>query len=399
MLDILLMSLLGIIAGIFAGIIPGIHSNLLATASLSIYAAINPTSISPLSLCAFIYTLSLVNNFLSFIPSTYLGVPDSGTVLSLMPAHQYLKEGKGHEAVILSLIGAYGSMIASIITLPIFIFLVKISYSFIKKQVPLLLILIALTLILRERKKFFAFYTFLCAGILGIITLNLQRLNEPLLPLLTGLFGMPALISSISTKESPSEQVITFPDIKPKEISKSISISLISGSIFSFLPSLGPSQAAVFSSLITKDSSRQSYLMLIGALNTMSMIISVATFYLINKARNGAIVAISTILPTIDLNLLLFFLAISLIIGYPTLHITLFLSRKFSYFISKTNYQLISIIVMVLIIIISLIISGPLSLLVLFTATAIGFIPQITNVSRNHLMGCLMLSTIMYYLL
>ena len=393
------MSLLGIIAGIVAGIIPGIHSNLLATASLSVYAAINPSYISPLSLCAFIYTLSLVNNFLSFIPSTYLGVPDSGTVLSLMPAHQYLKEGKGHEAVILSLIGAYGSMIASIITLPIFIFLVKISYSFIKKQVPILLILIALTLILREKSKFLAFYTFLCAGILGIITLNLQRLNEPLLPLLTGLFGMPALISSISAKESLSQQVITFPEIKPKEISKSISVSLISGSIFSFLPSLGPSQAAVFSSLITKDSSRQSYLMLIGALNTMSMIISIATFYLINKARNGAIVAISTILPAIDLNLLLFFLAITLIVGYPTLHVTLFLSRKFSYFISKANYQLISIIVMVLITVISLIISGPLSLLILFTATAIGFIPQITNVSRNHLMGCLMLSTIMYYLL
>ena len=393
------MSLLGIIAGIFAGLVPGIHSNLLATASLSIYAAINPSFISPLSLCAFIYTLSLVNNFLSFIPSTYLGVPDSGTVLSLMPAHQYLKEGKGHEAVILSLIGAYGSMIASIITLPIFIFLVKISYSFIKKQVPILLILIALTLILREKSKFLAFYTFLCAGILGIITLNLQRLNEPLLPLLTGLFGMPALISSISAKESLSQQVITFPEIKPKEISKSISVSLISGSIFSFLPSLGPSQAAVFSSLITKDSSRQSYLMLIGALNTMSMIISIATFYLINKARNGAIVAISTILPAIDLNLLLFFLAITLIVGYPTLHVTLFLSRKFSYFISKANYQLISIIVMVLITVISLIISGPLSHLILFTATAIGFIPQITNVSRNHLMGCLMLSTIMYYLL
>lgn len=39
------------------------------------------------------------------------------------------------------------------------------------------------------------------------------------------------------------------------------------------------------------------------------------------------------------------------------------------------------------------------SIIILITATAIGFIPLIKNINRNHERGCLMLPTIMFYIL
>ena len=259
--------------------------------------------------------------------------------------------------------------------------------------------LIALTLIIREKSKFFALYTFLAAGILGVITLNLQLIKEPLLPLLTGLFGMPSLLSSIFTKESPCKQEESFPPLNKKMLTKTTAISLITGSLFSFLPSLGPSQAAVFSSLISKDTSREGYLMLIGALNTVGMVISLITFYTIQKARNGAIVAMMDVLGIMNMQTVMTSIAVTLILFYPLALITMILSKKFSSLISKINYQAISIGVMIIIVLLCSILSGPISLIVLLTATAVGFIPVIKEISRNHLMGCLMLSTILWYVL
>ncbi len=398
MIDILIGATLGFILGIIAGLVPGIHSNLLATAVVTIYAH-TTFGLSALSVAVLIYVIALTNTFVSFIPSTYLGVPDSGTALSLLPAHQYLMEGKGHEAVIITLIGALASLIVTIIALPLFFIVMKATYSFIKVHIPIILILIAVTLMIKEKNKFFALYTFIAAGILGITTLNLQIIKEPLLPLLTGLFGMPSLISSMMTKERPQQQKISFPPLNTKTCSKTTLNAVITGSFFSFLPSLGPSQAAVFSSLITKDNSRETYLMIIGALNTVSMIISVATFYAINKARNGAVVAMVNILKEIDMPAMLMFIAITLVLCFPITITMIYISKKFSLLISKVNYQLISIIIMVIIVVISIVLSGPWSLLVLITATSIGFIPVFKNISRNHLMGCLMLSTILWYVL
>ena len=150
MFDILIGTILGFILGIIAGIVPGIHSNLLATAVVSIYAQTD-FGLSPLSIAVLIYVIALTNTFVSFIPSTYLGVPDSGTALSLLPAHQYLMEGKGHEAIIITLIGALASLIATILVLPLFFMLMKLSYGFIKVHIPIILIIIALTLIIKEK--------------------------------------------------------------------------------------------------------------------------------------------------------------------------------------------------------------------------------------------------------
>jgi putative membrane protein len=399
MIEILSMTLLGILCGTFTGIIPGVHTNLLATTTAALYTAGRFGSLDQLSIGVMVFSMAITHTFLSFIPTTFLGVPEGDTALSMLPSHYYVTQGKAHEAILLTLIGSLTSCMATIISLPLFMLLITTSYSFIKTHIPMLLILIAFTLIMQEKKKLKACYIFLAAGVLGIFSLNMNALTNPLLPLLSGLFGVPALMLAMIKETKLPKQQISFPKIKIKSFIKSITTALTTGSIFSFLPSVGPAQAAVFSSLLTKEKSREAYLIIVGSLNTINIIISIITLYLIDKARNGTIVVISEIIPEVTITTIMVYISIILIIACPVTFLTIVISRKFCDIVTKIKYKTIAIIVVIGIILMSLFIAGPISLLVLITATAIGTIPAIESISRNHLMGCLMLPTILFYIM
>ena len=68
-----------------------------------------------------------------------------------------------------------------------------------KNIIPYILIAVSGILILMEKRKGLALLVFLLTGILGYSVLNLENLKEPLLPLLTGLFGSSMLLMSIKT--------------------------------------------------------------------------------------------------------------------------------------------------------------------------------------------------------
>ena len=85
LLDLLIACLLGVLCGTLTGLIPGIHVN---TAGAFIFAS-SPfllNSLSPEFLCVLLFSMSIAHALLEFIPSTFLGVPEEGTVLSIYPA-------------------------------------------------------------------------------------------------------------------------------------------------------------------------------------------------------------------------------------------------------------------------------------------------------------------------
>ena len=60
---------------------------------------------SPLVLACFIISMSLTHSFLDEITSIFLGAPYSGMAMGVLPGHKLLLEGKGLEAVKLTVIG------------------------------------------------------------------------------------------------------------------------------------------------------------------------------------------------------------------------------------------------------------------------------------------------------
>lgn len=393
LLEILLSLLIGILAGTLTGLIPGIHINLVgafligATASLLF-------AISPIYIAVFIVAMAMTHTFVDFIPSIFLGCPDTDTELSVLPGHELLKKGKGYEAISLTCYGSLAAVFMLILIAFPSIILISKTYDLIKTAIPYLLIFVGIILISLEKKKITALFVFLMSGLLGWSVLNMQQVNQPILPLLTGLFGASMLIMTIKTKTKISRQQITKTKIK---IWKPIMGALVASPLCSFLPGLGSGQAAIIGNTISK-TDRKGFLVLIGATNTLVMGFSFISLYLISRTRTGAAVAIQEILGVFSWQVLVLFLFIVLIVGIISFFLTLKLAKFFSQKMTNVNYTILSSITLGILMIIVFLVSDILGLIVLIASALTGIYCISLGVRRTNMMGCLLIPTIIFYL-
>ena len=394
--------LLGVLAGIFTGLTPGIHVNLVSLLVVSSSSYLLGIFSLP-SLGIFIISMAIAHTFLDILPAIFLGAPNEATALGVLPGHKLLLQGMGYEAVKLTVIGSLSSLILAILLFPLLIIIFPLIYDDIRPYIGFILIAVVIYMILIEKgmdKKFWAFVVFLISGILGILALTMPNLKQPLFPLLSGLFGLSMLIVSLSQKVEIPKQRITENIILPKFQSiRSILAGTFSGSIVSFFPGMGPAQAAVIGSNIFGSLGTYAFLILIGSIGTVDMVISMVTFYTLDRARNGAIFAIQELLDKIDLSTLILFIATALIAAGLATFLVLYLARVFAKLIEKVNYSFLCISVILLVTSLVFYFSSWLGLSILIISTAIGIIPNIVDVKRSHSMGCLMLPVILFFIL
>lgn len=271
LIEILISIFIGIFAGTITGLIPGIHINLVGAVLVGLSATIF-SGIYPLYLILFIASMAIAHTFVDFIPSIFLGCPDTDTQLSVLPGHELLKQGRGYEAIMLTAIGG------------------------------------------------------LCAVFILLLV------SFPLA------FG----------------------------ISKT---------------------------------DRKGFLILVGATNVLVMGFSFVSLYAISKTRTGAAVAIQQIIGTLSWqNLLMILIAVALS-GIASFYITKALTKFLANKINKINYSILSIGVLILLTGIIFVFSGFLGLLVFAASTALGVYCNSLSIKKTHMMGCLLIPTMIYYFL
>ena len=394
LIEIILFLIFGIVIGMFTGLIPGIHINLIGAflVSLSVTAFY---SINPIYLVVFIASMAITHTFIDFIPSIFLGCPDTDTELSILPGHELLKKGQGYEAIILT---AYGSLAAVfilvLIAFPSVLVISKI-YDSVNFLIPYILIAVSAILIFSEKRKFSALFVFLLTGFLGLSVLNMVESSERmLLPLLTGLFGSSMLLISIKNKTQVSKQKIT----KSKtNLIKPLTGALVASPISSLLPGLGSGQAAIMGNIISR-TNRKGFLVLIGATNTLVMGFSFISLYVISRTRTGAAASIQEIIGNMSWEILVLVLIIVMLSGVISFFLTKFLAKYFSKNIEKINYTLISLATLAILAIIVFLISGLLGIAVLIASTFTGIYSISLKLRRTNMMGCLLIPTILVYL-
>ena len=395
LLQLILALLLGILIGTFTGLFPGIHINLIGAFLIALSSTLF-IGILPIYLVVFIVALAITHTFIDFIPSIFLGCPDTDTELSILPGHELLKQGEGHQAIMRT---AYGSLISSfLLCIFLFPFVWGISkiYPVITKLIPFLLIFVCFLMIFSERKKLSATLVLILTGILGLCVLNLN-LKEPLLPLLSGLFGSSMLILSINQNTKIPSQNTEFKKLSLKKLYKPVLAALIASPLCGFLPGLGGGQAAVIGNQISKSDGKD-FLVLLGAVNILVMGISFISLYAISRTRTGAAVAIQSLIGNIELNLLVLIIIVCLITGIISFFLTKFLSLKFLKIMEKINYKKLSTGILIFLSILILLISGILGLIIFIISTATGIYCISLNVKRTQMMGCLLIPTIIFYL-
>src|SRR3989338_3039180 len=296
-IEILAAIVVGVSLGILTGVVPGVHINLVAAVILSL-SPLLLKYFTPISLAAAIMAMSITHVFVDFIPSIFLGAPSYATALAVLPGHKLLLEGRGYEAVVLSATGGFFGLNLVILLLPLLLVVVRHVFSAVKPYIGIILAGIVFYNVLREKgmqMKLWSFAIFLSAGMLGVLTLGIPNLNQPLLPLLAGLFGISTLLASALRNTAVPIQVSEVKAIKKSEAVKSVAAGAFSGGLMGIFPALGPAQAAMLARNLIGKGGIRAYLVTLGAVRTSSMLFGLITLFAIDKARNGSIAMMSEI--------------------------------------------------------------------------------------------------------
>ncbi|MBS3162432.1 tripartite tricarboxylate transporter permease [Candidatus Woesearchaeota archaeon] len=392
MIEIIIGILVGICFGIFTGLSPGIHVNLISVLLFSISAYLLKI-VDPLILCITIVSMAITHTFLDIIPSIFLGVPDEEEAIAALPSHRMLLQGNAFEAVQLSTIGALGGLVVAVILIPIFLLFTENLYAFLESSIALLLILTAGFMIMDEKNKIWALIIFLISGVLGIVTFAIP-VNEPLFPLFSGLFGISMLVNSIKENVKIPEQ--KFQDVEIKGAGKAIFTSVIMGWVASFMPGIGTAQVAAISAKIVK-LEEKAFIILVGGLSTVNMLLSLVSLYLLEKARNGAIVVVMKLLEVKQREFYVLVFS-CLITGGIAAIITLKLAKSFTKLIEKIDYKKLCIGVLFVLLILVAVISGWMGVTILVISTSLGILVELKQITKSQMMGCLIIPVVIYFI-
>jgi putative membrane protein len=393
-LDILLFMFLGILVGVITGLVPGVHPNTVFVAMVSAVALLATTQTE--LLLVFIMALAVSNTFVDFLPSIIFGAPDPATALSVLPGHRFLLEGKGYEAVLLTIIGGLGVAMLTLLTLPLLIYLIPGAYYIIRPVLHILLVLVVVWMVVTEKGwgRLLALAVFLLSGILGVVTLNMFASEAMLFPSLTGLFAISTLLVSFYTRSAMPRQDM------PMEIRgnhrKGILTGWLAGWFAGMLPGVGAAQAGVLAAQSLKASTRE-FLTALGGINTSNIMFTFIIFYTTARTRSGAVWAISQIVTSITLWDTLLLILVGITACFISAIATIGLARLLLNQMRRINYSTLSLVVMLLLVFLIAVLSGPLGLLAALAGTFTGLLAILFRVRRSHLMGYLLLPTILYF--
>ena len=394
MISLVLLAVLSSVFGFFVGLIPGIHINTLIPFFFSL-------SINNKYLAILIISFAISQLFSSFLISTFLGLPEDETALSVLPAHRLVLKGHGYEAFLLAI---YGLLFSSILTLLFSLFLLPFFssiYGKIRQFVLFLIIFVSCYTILSERNKrkiLYAFLIFLASGFLGILTLYSPIINQQnsLLPLLTGFFGLSSILVSLKEKSKiPKQKFIRKINISRKDFLTALIVGSFGGIIAGFMPGIGSSQAIMlFSPLVSET---RKFIVASASVNSANEIFSLLSLYLVKNPRSGASVALQKIFPEFGFSEFLFSLGVLLISLSISFILSLKISSKILELIQRVNYFYLNMFLIAFLSISVFYFSGLYGLIILLSSTSLGILAIKLKIKRVNLMGCLLLPSILFF--
>jgi len=400
LLETFLFILLGICIGTFAGLCPGIHINTTIPLLLSLAVFIN----DPINVAVLIISVSVTEMFMDQIPAIFIGTPDADTALCVLPGHRLLFEGRGYEAIKLTVVGGLGALLVSLIFIAVaargFSFLYELSRPYIHFVIMGVIAFMVLSEKALRKVAYSALIIFL-SGALGILTLNssIVRQQNVLFPVLTGLFGLSSMIISFSESSAiPEQGEKNELRISKKDILKAIVLASFAGIMVGFLPAVGISEAAVMTQYLGGGSTSRGFLMTTSGINVANDAFSLVSLYLVGNPRSGASVAIQQVVGEPTLFETMFLIGIIVFTSGIAAVLTLFLGKKIPKFLARINYRLLTAAVMCFIIGLVFVITGLYGLLILFASTSIGLLCAFLEIRRSHCMGVLLISTILFFL-
>nr|WP_319376862.1 tripartite tricarboxylate transporter permease [uncultured Methanoregula sp.] len=397
MIELLLGTLIGVALGTVSGIIPGVHANTLAGVLLSLQLALL-AFLGPLALAGAMFAALITHTFVDAIPSTFLGIPDADTSLSVLPAHALCMEGNGEEAV---RIAALGSACAMVIAVPLSVlcfFALPALQPYFDWWIGILLVASVGYMIVTSEAPGWAFAVFLVSGMLGAFALHYAFLgwhtlaggSAILMPLLTGLFGISVLLTA--SRGTLPEQNFQGLRVDDRTVVKCSVLGTFAGVAVGWLPGLSTASAnGVLASLIGYEKDRRAYILATNAANTANAFIGLTALFALSRMRNGVMVALSELpLPTMSE-----LMVVGVLAACAAYLITIGLSRS-AHRLRGIDSRLMNRGVIAFVVCLSFLLTGPFGMVILLLAIAVGLVPHLVNIPRVYCMGAIMVPVMIW---
>ncbi len=389
--------LAGVMLGFLTGLTPGVHINLVAVVFVS-FAAFLSQFLSPIELGIILFVTAVTHNIADNIPAMFLGIPNTENMTELLPVHQMVKQGRARDVMRFGILGMLAAIVAVSLMMPPLLYFLKGIYEYITKFIPYILLGAMAFLIVREKQKWVALIVVSAAGILGIVVFSMKGLDQPLLPMLSGLFGVSALLASYGDKVTRKVQVRNRVfEVKKKELLLSSASAFGASLATSFLPGLSTSHTSLLASSFLEKKSEELLIFLTNFCNTMALFLSLVALVAIEKARSGIVVALANIVE-VDIMKVIFFMACSIV---ATVFIVILCLKGNEFFVGvmqRVAYKPLCIGILCFLVLLVFFVTGWLGLLVLMCAVPLGMFTNKVDVSKNNLMSCIMLPVALYLL-
>ncbi|MCD6247305.1 MAG: tripartite tricarboxylate transporter permease [Candidatus Diapherotrites archaeon] len=390
MIELLAFVLAGCFLGVITGMLPGLHVNNLSLILLLLF----PTM--PSNIIALIVAMAITHSFFDFLPSIVLGAPDSESYLSVLPGHRFLLKGRAYEALLLTIAGGLFAGIAAIILAPLFVLFLSFSKGLLPKIIPFVLITVLISMVAFSRNIKSSALVVLLSSLLGVFVLRNLSIKNGLMALIIGFFALSTLLISIIRESRIRKQVVTKQALSLKDSVKGSLLALAGASTIAIMPSIGPGQAAFILSKIFGKIKTQTYLVMLGGINTCNLIFSLFVLYALGKSRTGIALAISSATITTK-ELLLFCGAFLIAIAFSVLALKAIGSELLKR-IHRVSYRKINSAILCSLFAFVFFACGFVGLLSSLVACFIAIYATANRVRRTNCMAFLMVPTILFYM-
>ena len=266
-------------------------------------------------------------------------------------------------------------------------------YAAINPHTGAILIAASLFLLASEReigRILLAAFVFLLAGALGAATMQ-AGVEDSLFPAFSGLFAASGILLSFTSKKS----------VPPQEGGKTkldfiwyVAAGVLLGALSDLLPGMAaPAQIAIFASVFIVSDDARKFLALIASIAASHAVFAFAALVSIGKAREGALAVLNGVAPVNagDLPVLAGVLLLSIgVSAFLLLRLAKHADRLQKFGMKSVNLGILAYLLCAV-----AIISGGEGLLVFATATAIGLLPPLLGIRRTHVMGLIIVPSIL----
>ncbi len=170
-------------------------------------------------------------------------------------------------------------------------------------------------------------------------------------------------------------------------------MGFFSGLVSGVLPGVGPAVSTTFLSPLMTES-REEFLAGMGAVNTSDAVVSFLALLLIGKSRSGASVALQSIADVTPQNTA-FLIGAALVAVSVSAPVALWVAEKFAVYLPSIDIQKLAVAVVLTIAVSTFFLTGVTGLLVLATASCIGYSAALKN-ARQVCMAVLIVPAMLY---